>query len=388
MADSMNSGSPDRDITSQAPRRCWHSGTATPEPTVLDELEAADPNPRCAYDQEAGRQIGPWVNMMTQLRGRLRGLQPQATMRLAPNLEKRLHQLLLAVARSCETSMDRLAVLKSTGTFHFRRGESAEIRKSKLQSIVADPADEAEEATRQVRLLMEIWSPRNDSLLDSIINRPVEAGRTLSKRLDSEHEARLSIFTRSANKMDHGVQHPLIESRSVAYERGGAIHLLDGLQEYLNDWQAGEEEKAKKGFTLFETLILHELVELILEDTSPELDHLSSHVIASTLEHCIHGDAVARAVADYCDRWAEDLRPAAVSDEVEMDETQLQERLDAEIQVRELDDDAEDGAEDIPSWTDYLITHEELRPEAYEMRTYAEQREILREMFGEDVSIE
>lgn len=41
--------------------------------------------------------------------------------------------------------------------------------------------------------------------------------------------------------MDHGVQYPLIESRGGAYERGDAIHLLDGLQEYLNEWQAGEE---------------------------------------------------------------------------------------------------------------------------------------------------
>ena len=67
------------------------------------------------------------------------------------------------------------------------RDITSTISKSKPQSIVADPADEAEEATKQVRLSMEIWSPRNDSLLDSIINRPVEASRTLAKRLDPEH---------------------------------------------------------------------------------------------------------------------------------------------------------------------------------------------------------
>jgi hypothetical protein len=390
MADSITSTSQNRDSKALAAPRFWYGGTTMPETAALEELESADPNPRCAYDQEAGRQLGPWANMMTRLRSQLLGLQPQAAMRAAPNPEKRLYQLLIALARFCETPVDRLAVLKHTGSFHFRRGESAQARKTKLQAVVADPADEADEVacTQQVRRLMEIWSPRPDSLLDSIINRPVEVGRTMAKRLDPGHQTRLSIFTRAIEKADHSVQYPLLESRSVAYEREGAIHLLGGLHEYMDEWQAdgGEEEgRAKKGFTIFETLILHEVVEVILEETSPDLDRLSAHVIASTFERSIHGNAVTQAVEEFCVQWAETLQPAVAP----VGEVELQAELDAQILTRSGDDAAagEEGDE-IPTWTEYLVTHEELRPEAYEMRTNAEQREILREMFGEDVAIE
>ena len=156
----------------------------------------------------------------------------------------------------------------------------------------------------------------------------------------------------------------------------------------MDEWQAGdgkEDNGSKKGFTIFETLILHELVEVILEETSPDLDRVSAHVIASTLERSIHGNTVTQAVDEFCIQWAKTLRPVVAP----VEEIELQVELDAQMLDQPLDDDASgDEADDIPTWTEYLVTHEELRPEAYEMRTYAEQREILREMFGEDVTIE
>jgi hypothetical protein len=36
------------------------------------------------------------------------------------------------------------------------------------------------------------------------------------------------------------------------------------------------------------------------------------------------------------------------------------------------------------SWMECIISHDELRPEAFVQRTFAEQRAILREMFGDD----
>ena len=366
--------------------RFRYSGKTMPETAALEAVEAADPKPRLAYDQEAGKQLGSWVNMMTRLRSQLRGLQPQAAMRKAPNAEKRLGQLLRALTEFCENPRDRLAVLKGTGTFHFRRGESAEARKTKLQAVVADAADDSEEkdaCSQQVRGLMDIWSPRSDSLLDSIINRPVEAGRTLAKRLDPGHESRLSIFTRSIAKADHSAQYPLLEARTVAYERQGAIYLLDGLHEYMDEWPAskGEEEEAssKKSFSIFETLILHEVIEVVLEETT-DLDRLSAHVIAATFERSIHGATVTRAVEDYCIQWEKGLQSAAAPvEETEIDPQSLDFADDGE---------ASGDADEIPTWSEYLITHEELRPEAYEVRTQDEQQRILLEMFGEEVTSE
>ena len=370
--------------SSYDPPRCWYGGKTEPEPAALEALEAADTRPLVAYDQKEGRLIGPWESLVTKLRSKLFALQPQAAMRQAPNPDKRLEQFLGALADFCETPKGRLEILKHTGSFHFRRGESADARKAKIVAAVRDREDPADpEASReQVRRLAEIWSPRNDSLLDSIINRPVEVGRTLAKRLDASHARRLAILTRSLDKADHSVQYPLIEARTVAYERDGVIHLFAGLHEYMDEWEAGkhdgdEDARFKGAFSAFETLILHELVEVVLEETS-ELDRLSAHIVASTLERSLRGAALTHAIEDYCTRWANALQPAPAP--VEGEELEIDFDFDAEAE--------EDDSDDIPTWTDYLITHDELRAEAFEMHTDAEQRAILREMFGEEVAIE
>ena len=362
--------------------RFWYGGKAMLEPTALDCLEAADPKPVLAYDQQNGRQIGRLEGLMTKLRSKLLALQPQAAMRPAPNPDKRLEQFLRALAHFCETPKDRLEILKHTGIFHFRRGESVEARKARIVAAVADPdeATDPDACRHQVRRLTELWSPRHDSLLDAIINRPVEAGRTLAKRLDAGHPGRLAIVTTSVDKADHSVQYPLIETRTVAYEREGVIHLVAGLQEFLEEWEAGkhdeeEDTRSKGAFSVFETLILHELVEVVVEEAS-DLDPLSAHVIASTFERSLRGAALSLAAEDYCTQWESALQPAETAIEVK--------ELEIDFDV----DGDDDEADDIPTWTDYLITHDELRPEAFETRTDAEQRAILREMFGEEVAIE
>jgi hypothetical protein len=290
------------------------------------------------------------------------------------------------LATFCETPKDRLAVLKNTGTFHFRRGLSAEVRKAMLLAAVADPGDEMDEVacTKRARGLADIWSPSSDSLLDSIINRPVEAGRTLAKLLDPGHTGRLGILIQSVDKADHSVQNPLVETNTVAYERAGAIHLLNGVQEHLDEWQAGKSVedggRANKTFSIFETLILHEVVEVVLDETT-DLDRLSAHVVAATFERSIHGVSVSQAVAEYCTQWAAALQPAVVEF---VEEAELGGVTD---KVKDRADDVDGDSAEEPTWTEYLITHEELRPEAYQMRTHEEQQQILLEMFGEEVAI-
>ncbi|MFP6645603.1 MAG: hypothetical protein VCF24_18880 [Candidatus Latescibacterota bacterium] len=44
---------------------------------------------------------------------------------------------------------------------------------------------------------------------------------------------------------------------------------------------------------------------------------------------------------------------------------------------------AEETNED-EQWMDCIISHDDLRPEAFVQHTHAEQREILRDMFGDD----
>ena len=88
-----------------------------------------------------------------------------------------------------------------------------------------------------------------------------------------------------------------------------------------------------------------------------------------------------QAVAEYCAKWAAALHPAVVEF---VEEAELNGVTD---EVTDWTDDLDGDRDEVPTWTEYLITHEELRPEAYEMRTHEEQQQILREMFGEEVAI-
>ena len=54
-----------------------------------------------------------------------------------------------------------------------------------------------------------------------------------------------------------------------------------------------------KQITLLETLLLHELMELVLEEEQPDLDPLVAHIIASTFERYLKSNILSVAVEDF-----------------------------------------------------------------------------------------
>lgn len=54
---------------------------------------------------------------------------------------------------------------------------------------------------------------------------------------------------------------------------------------------------------LLETLLLHELMELVLEEEQPDLDPLIAHIIASTFERYLKSNILSVAVEDFFLNW-------------------------------------------------------------------------------------
>ena len=69
----------------------------------------------------------------------------------------------------------------------------------------------------------------------------------------------------------------LAESKTVAYERDSAIHLVTDVREVLENWDADAEGAGGcEQFSLLDALLLHE--------DDPKIDILDAHIIATTFE--------------------------------------------------------------------------------------------------------
>lgn len=69
----------------------------------------------------------------------------------------------------------------------------------------------------------------------------------------------------------------LAESKTVAYERDSAIHLVTDVREVLENWDPDAEGAGGcEQFSLLDALLLHE--------DDPKIDILDAHIIATTFE--------------------------------------------------------------------------------------------------------
>ena len=160
---------------------------------------------------------------------------------------------------------------------------------------------------------------------------------------------------------------PFIDSRVAAYLQGHTIYLLGSVGEHLDSGAGGDESDE---FNQLHVLLLHELVEGILQETA--LDAVAAHVVATTLVRCVGDAGLQAGVESYC----LDLEKRTADGELMAIDADLEAR--AEIGTGESDDDVGQF------WADCIVTHDELRSEAFEERSNNEQNRILKEMFGED----
>ena len=346
--------------------RFWYSGQTPPAMELAGDAEAISVHNEIMFSLDGERRSGPYGEAVETIEKGMTGLQRNAYPLVADSAEARISQFANALVESTETRAQQVEVLKQLGAFRFRKADSEEDKEQKLSSALKDLA-EADAESNSAGQLWQLWRPEQKSLLDSIISRPSDAGRTIVRWMKPANGNRFEVVAHRFEGANAETLQPFIDSRVAAYLQGHTIYLLGSVGEHLDSGAGGDESDE---FNQLHVLLLHELVEGILQETA--LDAVAAHVVATTLVRCVGDAGLQAGVESYC----LDLEKRTADGELMAIDADLEAR--AEIGTGESDDDVGQF------WADCIVTHDELRSEAFEERSNNEQNRILKEMFGED----
>ena len=346
--------------------RQWF-GKSPADADALIAAESAETQTVTLYCLDKGTERGDCAGVVADLRSKLQAMHSDQSS-LKSHSPQRSLQLLLMVLVDCVSSeSDRLSILKDLGSFQTDSDQSPEERQEQMLSVVQTPEGGVghEAYEEQARSLAEIWAPEDDELLEAAINRPAVVGEILAARLNPESAFSLNIIGHTFDGIaDHAFE-ALLASNTAAYEKDGVIHMLAGLPGALDSWDndplmgGGPEE-----YSLFETLLAHELIEIVLAETT-QLEPLPCHIVASTFERCLRDRILHIAVEAFYLDWS-----AARSREGD-EESADQESATSEAAEEEI-----------------TIAHDEVSAEAYEEATDEEHQRTLSEMFDDEDSAE
>jgi len=243
----------------------------------------------------------------------------------------------------------RVQILQQVGGFKFKAGVDAEGKKQLIASIFA-PLGEDEDpsifSSSRANRLAQTWAPHKDTLLDYIIGSPAQTGRVLSDRLNPSNTAPLRLIGHPFTDVRSTDLQPIAEARVVAYERQGEIHLIPTVRNILQQWDEDAAGAGVEQISLLEALLLHELVELVIDEMQPELTALSSHIIATLFERYLKGAMLTVAVEDFFLDWP----PLSAQEVEERDEALLAQELEqatAMFQEEEVPDDVDGDLDDL-----------------------------------------
>jgi two-component system chemotaxis response regulator CheY len=293
-------------MTEKMRSRAWYAGKRPAEPDFLRQLETSESDVHVLYTLEDGRHYGDYSEVMETFHAKVEILQEDWARSLAWSSEESMRTLLEAIVDFAASPEERINVLRQVGGFRFEQGMSAEEMQGQLAEVFDKlPGDgEPAEFDAAAASLDAVWSPQQGSLLEFIIGKPSEVAKLLTERLSPSTARYLGIIGHTFHRVRRTDLEPLAASQTVAYVRGSEIHLIVGVREVLEDWdRQREREDEKTRFSLLETLLLHEVMEIILREKMPRIDPLSSHVIASTLERNLTAEDLPPAVEDFFDSW-------------------------------------------------------------------------------------
>ena len=244
----------------------------------------------------------------------------------------------------------RVRILQQVGAFKFRSVDGPNEKKAKIEAVFEDPQDldQKDAISGQARKLSLIWAAKPDTLLDYIICRPAQIGRALSERLNPSDPKPLQLIGHPFDEVHSSLLQPLAESKTVAWERDSEIHILTSVRPVLENWdQDTEVTGGCDQVTLLDALLLHELVELSLHESAPDLDPISAHIVASTLERYLKNTLLTVAVEDFFLEWPP-LSTAEIEERSAIElETQLA-GVNAFLGEEEIPDDDDEGLNDLP----------------------------------------
>lgn len=281
--------------------RAWYGGEKPAEPEVLRVAEADEAEATVLFMLEEGQQNGEYAALMRGICDKL--CDPDmGRMWTAPAAL----QVLLGVLSDFTSSLlERVQVLERIGHFTFAAEMSSADKKIQVETVLgSSPSGHSRDSLRQlVDQFAAIWTPQSGRLLDHIINRPATAGRVLAGRLNAPDAQPLKIVGHTFSGVHSTIVQYLAQTHTAAYEREREIHLLTAAREALDEWEKEPLMATDTShFSLFETLLLHELAEVVLDEIQP-LEPLPAHMVASTFERCLKGPALALALEAFFLEW-------------------------------------------------------------------------------------
>lgn len=338
---------PANDASDASQPRFWYCGDAPPCAEGLGDLLRPDAAP-VAGDGTCG-------TAMAQARQALTALQRNALPLDGDTPAARMERFLDALFESTRTPAQRVQVLQQLGRFRLPRADSPQVRRQKVAAAVQDRGAGSS--------LPGVWRPMPESFLDALLHHPSEASRALARHLGGADGASVGVVRHALDRLTDEGWRALQTAGAIAFRRGRTVHLLGEADGFL----AGAPDDGT--LAPLPLLLLHEAVDGLLQDTT-DLDALAAHIVAAAFERCLAGRALPLAVAAFfADRESRAPRPVPP--------------------IASARPAAAAGAEagDAPlSWEDCVISHDQLRPEAFVEHTNAERRRILREMFGDEWS--
>ena len=275
-------------VKSNSPARAWYGGKASPDESVLDLVEAGDIQPLYAHCD--GEATGDSADRVRMLREKLCDVSRFAEW--SPT--RGLQVLLTALVDYAHTLRERAIALEFLGRYAFDPAATAEEKKALLQAALAPTEAELDQ---QAQRLGEIWKPAPGGVLDLIVNRPAHMGQLLADRLDPIESPPLEVVGFGFEGLDPEAKRALVQSQTAAYERDGTVYMLLPLLDALKGWEPSSHHGAQSQLTLWDMLFIHELTEMVLEETL-ELELLPAHIVASTLER-LFDDTLGMVVESY-----------------------------------------------------------------------------------------
>ena len=327
------------------PRRnhAWYGSRTPPEDAIIaaaEAVEQATNGSTVLYDHETHE--GEWAEVVSRIYNEMDSLKRYLAEFRTWTAEDSMAAFFQALLDYVPTDIrSRVAILQQFGQFKFRAADGPDEKKQKIASIFVEPDDEEDyKSIRriQVRKLSDSWVPNEGSLLDCMINQPAQVGRVLSDRLSPTTEKPFKIIGHPFLEVRSTDLQEIAASKTVAYERESAIHIVTDVCEVLEQWDADAEGAGGcEQFTLLDALLLHE------ED--PEIDVLNGHIIATTFERYLKDTLLSVACEDFFLAWPQpSSQEIAEKQKAEMEEQQaaFAAFLDDEDPPDDLDDDIDD----------------------------------------------
>ena len=315
-------------MTLRRPGRPWYPGRSEPDEEVLALFESADPKPDILYDQaNAAGSTGDYAKTVREIYGKMDSLKRSPDAFRSWREEDGLvtfYDTLLDIAPS--DMRGRVQILQQLGEFKFRAGTDGDAKKQQIAAVFAPPGEIEDPhiiSSSRARRLGAIWSPISDSMLSHIITRPAQAGRVLSDRLNPANTESFRLIGHTFHEVRSTVLRPIADARVAAFERAGEIHIVPAIKDTLAKWNADAGSVGVAEISLLEAFLLHELVELVLDESQPDLTSLASHIVATSFERYLKETVVTVAVDDFFLDWP----PLSTDEEEEKLEKLLQEEL-------------------------------------------------------------